>query len=109
MSKRLLFLEKMTSEGSKDPFHWYALALEYAGLGRHDEALATFDALRAIDRGYVPMYLMCGTMLGKSGRFEEAEAWLAQGVDVARGKGDQHALGELEEALAGIRDVTQQH
>ena len=107
MSKRLLMLQKLTREGSKDPFHWYAMALEQAGLGQQDEALATFSALREIDPAYVPMYLMCGTMLGKAGRYEEAEAWLTQGIDVARGKGDQHALGELEEALAGIRDATQ--
>lgn len=107
MSKRLLMLQKLTQEGSKDPFHWYALALEHVGVGQHDAALATFHALREIDPGYVPMYLMCGTMLGKAGRFEEAEAWLTQGIGVARSKGDQHALSELDEALAGIRDVTQ--
>ncbi len=107
MSKRLLLLQKMTREGSKDPFHWYALALEHAALDQQAEALATFEALREIDPGYVPMYLMCGTMLGKAGDFEKAEAWLTQGIDVARAKGDQHALGELEEALEGIRDVTQ--
>jgi tetratricopeptide (TPR) repeat protein len=107
VSKRLLMLEKLTREGSKDSFHWYALALEYAGLGRHDEALATFGSLRAIDPTYVPMFLMCGTMLMKAGRVDEARTWLNDGIDVARKKGDQHALGELEEALAGVRDVTQ--
>ncbi|WP_437688394.1 tetratricopeptide repeat protein [Sorangium sp. So ce176] len=101
MSKRLLMLEKMTQGGSKDPFHWYALALEYAGLDRHDEALATFNALRAMDASYVPMYLMCGTMLVKAGRADEGRAWLSDGIGVARSKGDQHALSELEQALAG--------
>ena len=101
MSKRLLMLEKMTQGGSKDPFHWYALALEYAGLDRHDEALATFTALRAMDPSYVPMYLMCGTMLVKAGRADEGRAWLSDGIGVARSKGDQHALSELEQALAG--------
>jgi predicted Zn-dependent protease len=107
VSKRLIMLEKLTSEGSKDPFHWYALALEYAGQGRIEDALATFKGLRDIDPVYVPMYLMCGTMLAKAGRPFEAEAWLAEGIDAARRKGDQHALSELEEALAGVHDVTQ--
>jgi tetratricopeptide (TPR) repeat protein len=107
VSKRLLMLEKLTREGSRDAFHWYALALEYAGTGRLDDALATFGTLRSIDAGYVPMYLMCGTMLGKAGRFDEARAWLSDGVEVARKKGDQHALGELEEALEGVRDATE--
>lgn len=107
MSKRLLMLEKMTREGSKDPFHWYALALEYAGQGQHDDALATFTALRAMDAGYVPMYLMCGTMLAKAGRPLDAEEWLLAGIEAAQRKGDQHALSELDEALTGLRDVTQ--
>ncbi|WP_437621881.1 tetratricopeptide repeat protein [Sorangium sp. So ce1151] len=105
MSKRLLMLEKMTQGGSKDPFHWYALALEYAGQDRHDEALATFSALRAMDPSYVPMYLMCGTMLVKAGRRDEGRAWLSDGIGVARSKGDQHALSELQQALAGAGDV----
>ena len=102
MSKRLLMLEKMTQGGSKDPFHWYALALEYAGQGRHDDALATFGALRAMDPSYVPMYLMCGTMLQKAGRIDEARGWITSGIAAARGKGDGHALSELESALAGL-------
>jgi tetratricopeptide (TPR) repeat protein len=100
-------LEKMTRDGSKDPFHWYALALEYAGQDRLDDALATFAALRSMDPGYVPAYLMCGTMLAKHGKLVEAEEWLTQGIDKARQKGDAHALSELQEALAGLRDITQ--
>ena len=103
MSKRLLMLEKMTEGGSKDPFHWYALGLEYAGLDRIDDALKTFTSLRSMDAGYVPMYLMCGTTLLKAGRTAEARAWLTDGISVARGKGDSHALSELETALAGMK------
>lgn len=101
MSKRLGMLEKMTADGSKDPFAWYALGMEYAGLGRTDEALTTFTALRAIDATYVPMYLMCGTMLIKAGRLEAGRVWLSEGIAAARAKGDSHALSELEDALAG--------
>lgn len=106
MSKRLLMLEKMTSEGSKDPFHWYALGMEYAGLGRVDDALTTFNALRAIDASYVPMYLMCGTMLIKAGRIDDGRVWLTEGVTAARAKNDSHALSELEDALAGVNAAT---
>jgi hypothetical protein len=100
VSKRLAFLEKMTADGSKDPLAWYGLALEYSGLGRVDDALATFEKLREMNAGYVPMYLMCGTMLVKAGRVAEGKAWLGEGIDTARGKGDTHALGELQDALA---------
>ncbi|MFT3773607.1 MAG: tetratricopeptide repeat protein [Minicystis sp.] len=100
-SKRLAVLEKMTASGTKDPFAWYGLAMEYKGLGRHDEAIATFGKLRDLDAGYVPQYLMCGSLLLELGRKDEAREWLTQGIATARAKGDSHALSELESALAG--------
>jgi tetratricopeptide (TPR) repeat protein len=101
-SKRLDFLLKMTSTDKADGFTWYALALEYKGLGRVEDALATFQQLRQRDRDYVPMYLMCGTMLVEAGRREDAKEWLGTGLTVARKKGDAHAAGEIESALAAL-------
>jgi hypothetical protein len=48
------------------------------------------------------MYLMCGQLLEKMGRAEEAKAWLGSGIDAARKKGDMHAASELEGALAAL-------
>ena len=101
-SKRLAVLEKMTAAGTTDPFPWYGLAMEYSGLGRTDDALATFVKLRALDATYVAMYLMCGTMLAKAGRVEDGRTWLEDGIKAARAKGDNHALSELQDALAGL-------
>ena len=103
MSKRLAYLEKITSEGSTDPFAWYGLALEYKTLGRVDDAVSTFTALRAKNPDYVAMYLMCGQMLADAGR-PEARAWLEEGVKVATAKRDTHALGELESALDALQE-----
>lgn len=102
MSKRLVFLEKMTRDGSLDPLAWYGLALEYAGLGRLDDSLAAFQKLRELHPDYVPQYLMCGTMLAKSGRLDGAREWLTEGAEQAKAKGDAHALSELNDAIAGI-------
>ena len=101
-SKRLAVRGKMTAAGSKDPFAWYGLAMEYSSLGRPDEALATFEKLRALDATYVAMYLMCGTMLAKAGRVDEGRAWLNDGITAAGAKNDSHALSELQDALAGL-------
>ena len=98
-SKRLVVLEKMTSAGSTDPFVWYGLAMEYRGLERVEDALATFGKLKALDPSYVPMYLMCATLLLSHSRAEEARTWLHEGIAVAKGKGDAHAVSELEDAL----------
>jgi len=101
-SKRLDVLLKMTSSDKADAFAWYALALEYKGLGQVEEALATFQKLRQRDQEYVPMYLMCGTMLVEAGRREDAKEWFSAGLVAARKKGDTHAAGEIEGALAGL-------
>jgi hypothetical protein len=104
-SKRLEFLLKQTAPGgseSSNPFAWYGLAMEYRALSRHEEALGVFEGLRAQTPDYVPMYLMCGQMLEQMGRVADAKMWLALGVDAARKKGDAHAAGELEGALAAL-------
>lgn len=101
-SKRLLFLQKTTAEGSTDPLAWYGLAMEYRKLERWDEALQTFTALRAMTPDYVAMYLMCGQMLGDLARSEEAREWLEEGITRARAKGDSHAVSELEAALDAL-------
>lgn len=102
MSKRLLYLEKITSEGSTDPFAWYGLAQEYRNLERHDDALRAFETLRSRNPDYVPMYLMCGQMLEKIGKTDDARSWMRAGIENAKKKGDSHALGELEAALAAL-------
>jgi len=101
-SKRLEFLLKMTSSGNEDPFVWYGLAMEFRSLERHEEALATFEALRARTPDYVPMYLMCGQMLESMGRADDARTWLTSGVLAAQKKGDSHAASELESALQAL-------
>lgn len=102
MNKRLAFLEKVTKEGSPDPFAWYGLAMEYRKLERWDEALQTFSALRTSQPDYVAMYLMCGQMLAELSRTEEARSWFEAGIERARAKGDGHAVSELESALASL-------
>jgi predicted Zn-dependent protease len=102
VSKRLFYLEKVTAAGTEDPMPWYALAMEYRTIGRHDEALQTFTTLRTRKPDYVPMYLMCGQMLEGLGRVDEAREWLEAGIGAAREKRDSHALGELEGALAAL-------
>ncbi len=101
-SKRLVFLEKLTSEGSTDPMAFYSLAMEYRGLERFDDALQTFTSLRSRSPDYVPMYLMCGQMLEKLERLDDARSWYEAGITKARASGNGHAASELESALAAI-------
>jgi predicted Zn-dependent protease len=104
MNKRLAFLEQTTRAGTADSFAWYALALEYRRESRVDDTIATFEALKARDPGYLPMYLMAGQTLIEAGKAEQAVTWLESGIVLAREKGDGKALGELETALAEAKE-----
>ena len=100
-SKRLEVLLKLTAGPDAGSFGWYALAMEYRGLGRLDDALDTFRTLREKDPAYVPMYQMCGMMLIDAGRREEAEDWLRTGLEAARRVGNAKTAEEIEQALKG--------
>ena len=100
MNKRLAFLEQHCAAGTADSFAFYGLGMEYRKEGRVDDAVATFTKLKDKDPSYLPLYLMAGQTLIDAGRPAEARTWLETGIEVARKKGDSHALGELESALA---------
>lgn len=100
MSKRLDMLEKLVATGKADSFARYALALEYRKLGRLEDALTAFTALREADDRYLAQYLMAGQILLELRRPDEARVWLEQGIAVAREQGNAQALGELESALS---------
>jgi len=99
-NKRLAVLEKMVASGNAEALAYYGLALEYRKLGRIDDALATFQTLRAREASYLAMYLMAGQMLIEHGRGSEAAEWLRARIEIAREQGNMKALGELESALA---------
>lgn len=102
MNKRLAFLEQHCATGTADSFAYYGLGMEYRKEGRVDDAIATFETLKAKDPSYVPMYLMAGQTLIDANRTSEARAWLEAGITAAKAKHDSHALGELESALASL-------
>jgi tetratricopeptide (TPR) repeat protein len=97
-AKRLAYFEKITGEGSKDPLAWYGLAMEYKSQGRVDDAVRTFETLRAANPEYVAMYLMAGGALETAGKTAEAIAWYDAGIAAAKAAGNSHALGELQSA-----------
>lgn len=76
--------------------------MELKGQGDLAEAWATFEELITRFPDYVPTYLMAGGTLVALGRKDEAAAIYRRGIEVAQKRGDQHARGELESALAEI-------
>ncbi len=83
-----------------DAFPRYALAMEFKNGNRFTEARDEFAALLRDQPDYVAAYLHAGNThlaLGDRGAAREA---FARGIEAAGRKGDGHARGELEAALA---------
>lgn len=85
-----------------DPFPRYALAQEYKNAGRLEEARATFEHLMTATPDYTATYLHAGNVLVALGRAPEAADVYRRGIAVCARRGDAHARGELEGALATL-------
>jgi predicted Zn-dependent protease len=99
-SFRLQQLQAMLADDPDDPFLHYGIAMEHAGLGNDESAIAGFQKLLRLSPDYVPPYLMLGQLLQKHGRIDEAVQVLRDGCGVARRVGNEHALSEMMGLLA---------
>ena len=99
---RIATFKTFITRSPTDPFPRYGLAMELKTRGDLAEAWATFSELLEKFPDYVPSYLMAGGTLVGLGRRDEAAEVYRRGVEVATRRGDQHARGELESALAEI-------
>jgi tetratricopeptide (TPR) repeat protein len=100
---RIATFKSFIQRSPTDPFPRYGLAMELKGRGDLDGAWAAFAELLAQFPDYVPTYLMAGGTLVALGRRDEAGDVYRRGLEAAAKKGDRHALGELESALAELR------
>jgi tetratricopeptide (TPR) repeat protein len=99
---RIATFRSFISKSPSDPFPRYGLAMEHKGRGENAEAWTQFEELLSKFPDYVPTYLMAGGTLVALGRKDEAAAIYQQGIEVATRRGDTHARGELQSALAEI-------
>jgi tetratricopeptide (TPR) repeat protein len=89
-----------------DSFLRYAVAMEYAKLGRRAEAIVEFAELLGRDPGYVPGYFMAGRTAQQSGDYDAARSFYERGIAAARKAGDSHAADEMSEARAVLDELT---
>jgi predicted Zn-dependent protease len=99
---RIATFRSFISKSPADPFPRYGLAMELKGRGQLEEAWTAFQELIAKVPDYVATYLMAGGTLLALGRKDEAATIYQQGIEVASRRGDTHARGELQSALAEI-------
>jgi len=99
---RIATFRSFISRTPSDPFPRYGLAMELKTQGRLVEAWDAFAELIQQFPDYVATYLMAGGTLVALSRKDEAADIYRKGIEVATARGDQHARGELEGALAEI-------
>jgi tetratricopeptide (TPR) repeat protein len=99
---RIAAFKSFIERSPADPFPRYGLAMEYKNQGRLAEACEAFRALVEAMPDYVPTYLMYGNTLAQAGDRDGATEIYRRGIEVSGQRGDLHARGELEGALADL-------
>src|SRR5262245_29416730 len=102
MPTRVQLLRSFIAQRPDDPFPRYGLAMEHRNAGQLELAWAEFEALLVAHPDYVPAYLHAGSTLVALGRTAEARELYRRGLEAASRRGDGHARGELESALAAL-------
>lgn len=92
-------LQEILSQDPKNAFARYGLAMEFAGRGETETALAEFERLRESNPEYVAGYLMAAQTLARAGRQTDAKQRLVEGIACARKAGNNHALSEMQAML----------
>jgi tetratricopeptide (TPR) repeat protein len=95
-------LLKFIAQAPADPFPRYALAMEYKNAGRLQEARDTFESLMTACPDYTATYLHAGNTLNSLGDKSAAGDVYRRGIEVCTRRGDAHARGEIEGALAAL-------
>lgn len=94
---------RMVEQRPDDPFARYSLAMSHRALGRPEQAVGEFEELLRRNPDYVPSYLMLGQVLEGMGRAADAARIYERGIAEASRSGQEHARGELAQALDVLR------
>lgn len=96
---KLAGLKEILALDPRNSFARYGIAVELAGRGETDAALAEYDTLLRNDPDYTAGYFMSAQTLAAAGRNSEAIERLKAGVSCAARTGNRHALSEMQAML----------
>jgi predicted Zn-dependent protease len=96
---KIAMLNEILANDPNNAFARYGLAMEHAGRGETDTALAEFAQLLEQHPDYTAGYFMAAQTLAKAERTDEAKVRLTQGIASAQRTGNQHALSEMQAML----------
>lgn len=96
---KIASLKEILEQDPRNALARYGLAMEFAGQGQTEAALAEFARLQGDHPDYTAGYFMAAQTLARAGREAEAKQRLVDGITCARRTGNQHALREMQAML----------
>ena len=96
---KLAGLREILQMDPKNSFARYGVAMELAGRGETDAAVAEFATLLENDPNYTAGYFMAAQTLQNAGRTPAAIERLHAGIASAKRTGNSHALSEMQAML----------
>ncbi|NVJ85522.1 MAG: tetratricopeptide repeat protein [Algoriphagus sp.] len=94
---RLKLLEQFAQEEPKEPFNWYALALETQE-SQPEKASGYFEKLLADFSDYLPTYYPAAHFFSALNDLEKAKNIFEKGIELARSQSERKTLQELQNA-----------
>ena len=102
-AERLKILLQLLQEGPDDPFHRYAVAMEYTNKNI-DEALKHLDILLEEHPDYLATYYQAATLYAERDEEDLATAIFEKGIDLAAQQQNEKTLKELKGAFQMYKD-----
>jgi len=102
MTDRIAQLKKLLEANPDDAFCLYALAMEYAASGRHEEAIRHFDSAIASDAEFCYAYYHKARSQKAMSDTENALATLRRGLQQAQSTSDAKAATEITTLLESM-------
>lgn len=97
-------LLSMLAKEPDDVFFNYALAIEYVGENKFQDAEEQFLRTIKLNEEYLPSYYQLGQTFEKLGKKTEAKEIYLKGLDLAKKQKNQKALNEINEAIVMIEE-----
>ena len=107
MTSRLEQLQKFLEEEPADAFTHYAIALEYASMGKLSAAVEKLEEVIILEPNYVAAYHQLGILLARMNNAAEAVKAFERGIEIAGLVGDTHARSEMEAAIDEMGQISQ--
>lgn len=103
MEDKLQSLLNLLKISPNEPFILFALAQECVKRGMDSEAIRYYERIVSASPEYTGVYYHLGKLYERLGRLDDAIVLYEKGMQVTSAKGEMHAYGELQSALAMVQ------